>query len=338
LGRFTTAAFLRQGATEVLGLGRSEYHSCFSHRLPNGDRAPLPRGLAAKGEAYRYESCELRDSELLRKLLAGFRPSHVLHLAGAVSGSSAEDLDSLNLDATDSLLKVVAGLDPQPLIIMASTGSIYGEPAYQPQDEEHPVNPVIDYAQSKWKAEQLARALAERNGLTILFARIFNLVGPGTPTSLLPGSLALQLAAAAHRLQAPVIRMGPLTAVRDYVDVRDCAEALRWMACSDTTGMLVVNVASGRGTAMTEVWEKLRNVACQRGGPPIEVEALPPFPAHSSAHVGDTRRLAALGFRCAIPVEQSLADLYDWALLALKPGNQAQIGPSAGGPARIPLG
>jgi GDP-4-dehydro-6-deoxy-D-mannose reductase len=171
----------------------------------------------------------------------------------------------------------------------------------------------------------VAASVAAARGLTILFARIFNLIGPGAPTSLLPGSLALQLAAVALAQQGPKIRMGPLTTIRDYVDVRDCAEALRRLCSLEFVGISVVNIASGRGTPISEVWDRLRRIALQRGGPPVDIESLPAFPANVSAYVGGTRRLQALGIECATPLQQSLEDLYDWALAALKPDDEDAV-------------
>lgn len=324
LGRFTAAAFLGEPRTEVLGLGRSPCISGFSHRLPSGEPAPLPIGLAAEGACYHYESCDLRNVDRLQHVLAAFRPSYVIHLAGAVSGSEAKDLRSSNIDATTALFNSLAFLDPQPRIIMASSGSIYGEPDYLPQDEQHPINALTDYARSKWKAEQIAAVIARRTGLSVLFARIFNLVGPGSPGSLLPGSLALQLAAAASGNGPRRIRMGPLTTTRDYVDVRDCGAALRSLSHCNLNGASTVNIASGRGTPVSAIWDRLRGIAIERGCPAVEVMPLPPFPANVSVQVGCTKRLEALGFRCSYSIEESLEDLYAWALFALAPPERGQ--------------
>jgi nucleoside-diphosphate-sugar epimerase len=243
----------------------------------------------------------------------------VIHLAGALLGREVEVLDSLNVDATASLLRTLASADLHPQVILASTGSIYGEPAYLPQDEEHPINALTDYARSKWKTEQIAASLAERLGICVLSARIFNLVGPGQPADLLPGSLALQLAAAAHGLQAPRIRMGPLTTTRDYVDVRDCADALLWFTRCDLSKNSSVNIASGHGTHMHDVWKKLRAIAAQRGGPLVSAQKLPQFSANVSVQIGCTKRLRALGYCCSRPLDRSLRDLYEWALWAIDP-------------------
>lgn len=317
LGRFTAAAFLSRPDTLVLGLGRSAQLPGFTHCYAPGQHAPLPPGLAAESSAYRYISCDMRDSLALRSVLGDFRPGHVIHLAGGLPGNKPEVLKSLNTGATVSLLQALADTGLRPRFIMGSTGSVYGEPAYLPQDENHPINALTDYALSKWDAEQAAVPLAQRLGIVMLRARIFNLLGPGHLSILLPGSLALQLALITRGLQPPRIRMGPLTSVRDYVDVRDCAGALCRLAQCDIGAYRVVNIASQRATPVQEIWDKLRVIARRRGGPRVEVERLPPVPANVSSQVGCSRRLAALGYRCDILLERSLNDLYDWALWAL---------------------
>jgi nucleoside-diphosphate-sugar epimerase len=318
LGRFTVAEFLRQRAdVEVLGIGRAARHDGFSHRLPDGRRAPLSWKSAVPNRASSYLSCDLRDVDALRSITVSFKPSHVLHLAGAVSGSDSRSLQELNVVATKALFETLAGLGSAAQVIFASSGSIYGEPVYLPQDEEHPVVPVLDYAKSKWEAEKAALAVAKQAGIPLIIARIFNLIGPGTPSSLLPGSIALQLAAIALGRQPPKVRVGPLVSTRDYVDVRDCARAL-WALASlaPSSSPSVINIASGTGTPVKAIFDSLCEIARLRDGPAIEVEQLAPFSPHANVHIGAQGRLSRLGFASAFPLKQSLDDLYEWAFSA----------------------
>ena len=54
--------------------------------------------------------------------------------------------------------------------------------------------------------------------------RVFNVVGAGAPEDGLPGRAAVQLRQAMD--QGTDIRLGPLDAVRDFVDARDVADAV----------------------------------------------------------------------------------------------------------------
>jgi nucleoside-diphosphate-sugar epimerase len=261
--------------------------------------------------SYTYRHCDLRDATGLDSILAEFNPCRVLHLAGAVSGSDSAALQAHNVDATRSLFESMLRLKLDVPVIFASSGSVYGEPVYLPQDERHPTVPVLDYAKSKLEAETVAAALAQGGGIPLTIARIFNVVGPGSPTSLLPGSLALQLAVIARKNQPSTIRVGPLEAVRDYIDVRDCARAISILA--DGAPPSIVNVASGVGTPVKEIFESLREIARSYGVSSFETESAGVLPKHASIHVGSNDRLSDVGFSCLIPLHRSLADLFRWA-------------------------
>lgn len=307
LGRFVSASFLMQDA-DVLGMGRSA--------------ATEASTVQARHGRYRYRPCDLLDTARLRSLLAEFQPTHIVHAAGATPGATAGELSRLNVEATRSLVEAI-GERPSKLVLVSS-GSVYGEAQYLPQDENHPIRPATDYAASKWRSEQAASEAAARPGdIEVVVARVFNLVGPGCPASLLPGSLAGQLAAVSMHLREPVIRMGPLTTVRDYVDVRDCAEAIRLLSMTPDDVGPVVNVASGRGVPVSEIWDRLLAIHGKSGGPAVEIAHLPPMPDNVRVQTGSTERLAKIGFRLGIGLERSLRDLYDGSLAAVRLAGEA---------------
>ena len=254
----------------------------------------------------------MRDANKVCAVLVEFRPSHVLHLAG-VSGNG-HALQIQNVDTTRILFRSMVQLKLKARTVVASSGSVYGEPAYLPQDEMHPTVPVLDYAKSKLEAEQAATAFANEGGIPLTVARIFNVVGPGSPSSLLPGSLALQLAAIARETRPPKVVVGPLESVRDYIDVRDCARAISVLAFASSTG--VVNVSSGVGTPVRAIFESLRKIARTHGVESFEIEPARALPSSARVHVGSNGRLAKAGFDLSVPLEQSLSDLFSWALRA----------------------
>jgi UDP-glucuronate decarboxylase len=69
-------------------------------------------------------------------------------------------------------------------VLIASTSEVYGDPAVHPQTESYwgNVNPIGDracYDEGKRSGESLAMAYAQRDGLDVRIARIFNTYGPG---------------------------------------------------------------------------------------------------------------------------------------------------------------
>lgn len=316
LGRFILAGWSRSETGQVLGLGRSPGTNRFLHDFPGFGLVPLPGDIPLPGGAYRYAQSDLLDTPQLTRVVREFLPTHVLHLGGAVSGAPTDALAE-NTRAINSLFRSFCTEEPPQKVVFASSGSIYGDPVSFPQDESHPPNPLTDYAKSKWQAEQAVVEAGRDLGIAVVCARIFNLIGPGCPVSLLPGSLAFQLAAAALNLAPLEVSMGPLTTTRDYVDVRDCATGLWALLQGDTGTACTINIASGTETPIREIWVGLQTIARDMGGPEITVTARPVASANVSRQVGCTRALRAFGFRTTIDVPTSLRDLYRHTLGSL---------------------
>lgn len=316
LGRYTCAAFAAKPGTAILGIGRSAPLERFTHALPRLGRAPMPVGLLPTEGIYEYAQCDIADESQLEEIVRAFRPSVAVHLAGAIPGASDQDLLA-NETATRSLMRVLSRLDGLETVILGSSGSVYGQPLRLPQDEDHPLQPTSDYARSKRAGEIAAGEELRGVKKRLVIARIFNLVGPGCPVSLLPGNIAFQLARLVVKRSGAPITTGPLTTIRDYLDVRDCAGALALLANTTGYGEVAVNVASGSGTPVAEIWRRLSQLAARDVGAAKRVELGGPRAGDPSAQVGGVQRLRALGFAARHSLEDSLRDLYAWAQSAV---------------------
>jgi GDP-4-dehydro-6-deoxy-D-mannose reductase len=98
--------------------------------------------------------------------------------------------------------------------------------------------------------------------------------------------------------------------MRDFVDVRDAARALLWMAESGEAGA-VYHVCSGVATSVRRIVDLLVET-CGRTVRIVDAGAVGPG---ARASVGSHRKLtAASGWEPAIPLEQSVRESYqDWA-------------------------
>lgn len=311
IGRYTAAKLLEDPRVELLGLGRSPPGEGFTHELA-GRPAPLPGSLQGALDSPRRKelSINLLDPAL-RSVVADFGPQLVLHLAAAPHDADPTTAEANTVRATDALLSALEDSGLSPRFILGSTGSLYGEPRALPQDEAHPTEPESAYSRARLLAEQRAA----KASIPVLCARIFNVVGPGQPERFLPGSLAAQLARILRGHAAPLLRVGPLSATRDYIDVREVAAALALLARSDAVGP--VNVGSGVETPVQRVLDILVARARQLGAPAIEIAQRDDRPVQLSRQQAGVDRLAELGFAPKIPLEQSLIELLDWAVEAV---------------------
>jgi GDP-4-dehydro-6-deoxy-D-mannose reductase len=303
-----TAALLRAGAEAVLGVGRSpRADEAYTHDIVwrgAAVRAPTPVDLltVAADPRYHYQPADLADEDRLGELLRAFAPEVVIHTAASLRDSGWQALIASNLHATVGLVRAAAR-SGRPRLVLTSSGSVYGAGRGRlPLREDGPAEPVDPYGVTKRAAEDIARVLGGEHGMTVVTGRVFNLVGPGLQERHLPALLASRIAAAALHPGPHELALGPLDATRDFIDVRDAAEALVLLASMRDPPPLA-NVASGRETRVRQVLDLLVELA---GRPPLR---LVPAPARSSEiprAVADVGLMAAAGFRARHALEDSL--------------------------------
>jgi len=306
VGRYLTAEILRKEPdAHVLGIGRSEnLPGFFTHAIGvNGRqlRAPVPADLSIDGH-YRYQQLSLLATDRLRDVVERFEPDCVFHLASALHTAPEHELFEANLEGTASLMNALA--TTKALVVLGSSGSVYGEPVLLPLAEAHPCNPADLYGITKLAAEQIGRVKAARAGLPFIAARIFNVAGAGQSESHVCGRFAAQLASDP---EPATLAVGPLDTTRDFIDVRDVARALLLLAHKGTHGT-AYNIASGQETPIQTILAELLRISVLDG----QLEIIPKSgpPAGVSRHFADVTRLSQLDFTPTYSLSQSLESLF----------------------------
>lgn len=251
---------------------------------------------------------DIRDRRAVTQLVAECRPTHVFHLAGSLAGDPAT-LFEINVAGTAILLEATrgAGVDR---ILVASSSAVYGASKQLPISEDQPFMPTTPYGASKAAQEMVALEFHLAGIAPTVRARMFNLVGPGLGPHLVFGRVAAQIVAA-ERGGDPVVRVGNLEAARDFIDVRDAAQALLALAQVGEPGA-AYNVCSGKATEVRRGVEILARTA----GTPVTVRVDPSLvrPNDIPEQHGSRERVTALtGWAPAITIERSLRDTLDYA-------------------------
>lgn len=178
-------------------------------------------------------------------------------------------------------------------IIFSSTCAIYGTPQYVPIDELHPFSPQSPYGKTKLCVEYILQDYAQAYGLNYVALRYFNAAGAFQEQGLgeyhEPETHVIPLLLRALKDNQPFTMLGddyPTpdgTCIRDYVHVRDIAQAhalaldyLTGGGCSD-----VFNLGSGKGYSVKE----LIDVAQQVTGKKLQVVLKPRRPGDVSVLV-----------------------------------------------------
>ncbi|GII90063.1 NAD-dependent epimerase/dehydratase family protein [Sinosporangium siamense] len=239
----------------------------------------------------------------LTDLLYETAPTAVINCVGVMRGTPIE-MTQANVVATARLLAAVARAAPKARVVHVGSAAEYGAVLEgRPVTEDTPCRPVGTYGMTKLGGTELIRAAAE-DGVDAVSLRVFNAVGPGASADSLAGRVVeclregreVQVAGAHH--------------VRDFVDVRDVADAI--VAAATVRGPLppVLNVGSGRATAVTDVVSTLIDLAAP--GTPVVTDG--PLDEKSGAvawQCADVTAVSAtLGWKPSFDLATSLTDLW----------------------------
>lgn len=320
LGRYLVAVLLEAGDVEILGCGRSPVLvGSFTHRIRiEGELvpAPLPQGMEISTVTghYRYAQVDVLDLVGMERCLREFQPDTIFHLASALRDEAVEALFRTNVLGTAGLMEAIdASGAPVTRVIVGSSAAVYGHPRELPLGEDAYCSPADLYGASKLSAEHLSRVMGARLGIPCMWVRLFNLVGAGQDERHLCGCLVSQVAAIVRGDAPPLVRAGNLDPTRDYIDIRDAAQALVKIGGKGTANS-VYNVASGIETSVRDVLDACLRVAGLEGK--VSVERISGRPDDIARHFGDVRRLAALEFQRRYTLQDSLTDLFAYYLRA----------------------
>jgi GDP-4-dehydro-6-deoxy-D-mannose reductase len=208
------------------------------------------------------------------------------------------------------LLEAVRTAAPRAVVVVVSSGEVYGPPARLPVDETAELRPQNPYAVSKAQLDLLAGFYADAHGLRAVRPRAFNHAGPGQEPRYAIASFARQVAEGLEAGDDPVtVVTGNPDARRDFTDVRDVVRAYRLLAVRGEPG--VFNVCSGRTASAAELvamFERVAGVAIEHTVDDSLVRA------HEVMEIrGDAGRLqGATGWAPEIGLERTLADTVQW--------------------------
>ena len=254
---------------------------------------------------------DIRDAESVRAALEASRPGVIFHLVAAPRSADPAVQHSVDVVGTTVLLELAAKLRPKPTVLLVSSSAVYGRtlPGRTVSERQVP-RPQSHYGASKLAQEQAARRTAAAHGLRLVRARPFNLLGPGLPEGLVLGAVASAIPRLERRRAPGVIQLGNLSAIRDFIDVRDAVRAFAVLALQGRSGS-VYNVCTGRAVPVQEAVNGILRLART----PIRLEYEPARPRADNIpeQVGDSRRLQRLtGWSPQITLEQSLADMLEY--------------------------
>ncbi|WP_353071042.1 UDP-glucose 4-epimerase GalE [Tunturiibacter gelidiferens] len=267
---------------------------------------------------------DIADRPLIEKTLREGRFDGVMNFAALIEAGESMKRPEIyfrnNTAATLTLLEAMLATGHDRLVF-SSTAACYGEPEKTPILEDARLQPTNPYGESKLLVEHMLRWMNLIHGFKYASLRYFNVAGAieGYGEAHEPESHLIPLildVALGRRANIKIFgRDYPTqdgTCIRDYIHVRDLAEAhlLALQALSDAKSRLIYNIGNGQGFSVLEVIESARRVT----GRPIAVEECDRRPGDPAVLVAGSAKIKAeLGW---VPrfaeLDQIMASAWGW--------------------------
>lgn len=201
---------------------------------------------------------DIMDAVFLDSIFRNYRFDVVVHLAAitehdAIVNHRMESLQ-LNLQGTGNLLKCFNNYCKDSLFLYASSGKVYGKTNEMPISEAAYVNPQNILGKTKRIAEEVLELNAEPSN-RYLICRIFNIYGEHQKRNFIVPTIIDQL-------DQPVIHLGNLTDLRDYLYIDDLVAAL--VACVRSSRRFApvdfVNIGSGQPASVADILREMEGL------------------------------------------------------------------------------
>ena len=273
----------------------------------------------------RFYHLDIRDRAALDVLFQAEKIDGVIHFAASsqVGESMSDPLKYYdnNLHGTMVLLSamVAHGVDK---IVFSSTAAAYGEPEQVPILETDRTVPTNCYGETKLSMERMMAWVSQAHGLRYVALRYFNAAGSNpdvgigedhNPEShLIPLVMKTALGQRDHiGIFGDDYPTPDGTCVRDYIHVRDLAEAhLLALEHLEKTGESgVVNLGSGDGYSVKEIIDTARRIT----GKEIPAKVEPRRAGDPSVLIASNHKAAeVLGWTPKRGLEEIIADAWTW--------------------------
>ncbi len=244
---------------------------------------------------------DLLDGESLKSEIFDIAPDGVVHLAAIsfVGHGDPKAFYDVNLVGTRNLLEaLVHSSHSIQSILLASSANVYGNRSERLLDETSPVDPVNDYAVSKYAMEVMSKLFQDR--LPIVITRPFNYTGLGQEEKFLIPKIVSHF-----KNNASVIELGNIDVWREFGDVRSVARIYGKLVENCPVGD-IINVCTGQLYSLKEVVRLCETIT----GHQMEIRVNPEFvrPNEVRTLKGDKAKLEkTIGTLDAYSLEETLS-------------------------------
>ena len=269
-----------------------------------------------EGPRFTIHYLDILNSDQVRDLMQEVSPDVVYHLAGMAhvheSWNNRRATIETNFLGTFHLLEACRKLAKFPKVLLIGSGECYGIIPHmeQPISEERPMVPSSPYAVSKIAQEILGAQYAKAEKFPVYLSRPFNHTGPRQKETFVCSAFAMQIAMAELGKSEPEIKVGNLTAQRDFSDVRDVVAGYISIVKDGRPGE-PYNVCSGNAISIQKILDILLSHASREFRVIVDPERF--RPVDMPLLLGSAEKLITeTGWQPKYSIHQTLLDLLNY--------------------------
>lgn len=244
--------FLITGAAGFLGSALANHLAREGHQVRGLDDLSTGDPQALTPDVH-FTRGDVNDRPKLWTLLQDV--DCVYHLAARVSVPESvlypREYNAVNVGGAVSLMEAMRDVGVRR-VVLVSSGAIYGDQGEQPLRETMQPNPRSPYAVSKLAAEYYVNTIGDLWNIETVCLRVFNAYGPGQHLPPSNPPVVPYFLKQALRGGTLVVH-GDGSQTRDYVYLDDVVSAMVAAATAPNLDGLVINVGSGRETAVRDL-------------------------------------------------------------------------------------
>lgn len=256
---------------------------------------------------------DISDYTFIESVILDYKPNVIFHLAAQsnipFSFEHPQETVQSNIIGTLNILEVLRKHSLKIKLISTGSSAEYGS-TKDPNSrftEEDIVNPSSPYAITKASQAMFIRNYNRAYNLGAVHVRPFGVVGPGRKIDAV--SDFAKGMAAIERGEQEVLKVGDLSHIRDFVDVRDAVSAFEFLV-SKEHDYSILNICSGDPIKLEDLVKKMASFATKE----VKTEKDPAKnrPSDDPVIVGNPERLLSLGFKQKYTLDDTLRDTLEY--------------------------
>lgn len=263
----------------------------------------------------KLKKLDILDYNAVYSLIGEYRPEYIFHLAAQSSVSLAwkkpELTADININGSLNILEAIKNTNYSPKILMVGSGEEYGYIEKIPIDEEDSLKPGNIYAVTKACQNMISKVYCKAYDMKIIMVRSFNHIGPNQSPTFVIADFCRQVVEIEKGIRKEsVIKVGNLSAKRDFLDVRDVVKAYVKLIQFGKNGE-TYNVGRGKSIKISDVLNIIlrnseRNIKIE-----IDKERLRPLDV--PVIEPDINKIYnATGWKPRISLEESIKDILEY--------------------------